>query len=1511
MRHLKLNSAEKASFLPKNSSGMHLIPLLDLMTILPSGLRLTKFLLFSMNLNLLLKLCIYVKAFGIRIFLCIIILNTVCISGKSTNFKFLSLEEVNDVLIEKPTAKNPFLFPANSLARGKAVITLNSYLSKIGVVHEEMYVEGILPTNCPVPGTITWTGNDDADWDNPNNWSPTCVPTINNHAFIPAVSRHPVISNEAVIRSLHVRSGARLEIEANGSLTINGFSTYGIFFISSGFMNQGSITNKGLIRLGSTSSVGNNGLWNEGTFTNAAGGEIIIDRTSDKALLSIGASAVFTNSGKIVIGANHSVGLNGLQNERGRFTNEVGGEIYIDRSSVRGLWNWLEPSLFTNAGKIVIGAQHRVGSDGLINEDGAVFINTAEGDISIDRTSDVGLNNLIATAEFINSGKITMGLVDSIGVDGLRNSGRFINHNGGEIEINWSSLRGLWNWTDSAQFVNAGKIVFGSSHSVGDYGLHNEKGTFTNLSGGEIAIDRTLGRGVLNSGNLINSGRLVLGAVDSIGVYGLYNWYGIFTNASGGVIEINRSSSIGLLNTVPTGSFTNAGKILIGDHHGVGSTGLYNWTGIFTNAQGGEIIINRSTFNGLRNGFATGTFTNAGKISIGTHHRVGQYGVHNADTLVNAQGGEIAVDRSSIQGFRNSGNLTNSGRITIGALDSVGPSGLYNLAAITNEKGGEISINRCSSRGIYNSGASTTFANSGKVVLGAQHGVGRYALENRASFQNDHCGELYQYAPMFNNSNFSNHGIMLVNTGESHSNTSGFVNHGIITYLRSNAIPNVTNREIIILPTAALNCDVIRPAFSFSTPIDLKILGIFMDENATISAGNYNVMTNTLTATAYLGRGTRTLYLAVEDEAGECIRVAPWVVTIQNCCDIPEAKCRQSLTLSLVEEQVSIIPADVNNGSTFDCGLRSMEVSPNTFNCHHVGTPQIVTLTVTDNKNNITSCTITVMVRDNSLPVINCPYDILIEVDDDLCERSVSYHADATDNCEIAAIQYFPSPGSIFGMGETTVSAIAQDVAGNTAQCTFKVELVSTIGDVQVMGSGQEITKGHTAYSPINRTLLGTVDLGGEIEQEYEVVNWSCKTIKFTGVPKVKITGPSAAFFTVEISPSVDQLGPWETTTFQLKYIGSSYGFHEAMVEIETSDGNYVFGVAAATSLTRIQVTGNGTSIPNGRIRPREVDFTDFGVVDYNSQPEREFTIHNLGSDALYLPETPRISLSGPGAGKFEIVTEPDTMIPGGSESTFSVRFDATEIGEFEAWIWIESNDRGNNPYVFAIKATILAPKMSITGNGETIENGSTSPIESNFTDFGVRPIRSNTDHDFYVQNDEGGGLLVLTGNPLVSISGSGARMFSVIDMPEENIRSQHESPFRIRYRPTSAGIHEAVVTIRNNDPSTDPYTFTIRGQAIRALPDEDWERQGPPIGEKETELKVYPNPTRWELYIEAPKAEQSYGLEIIDLHGRLVWSAETDGGLLEYRSETLKSGVYILRTTLKGVSPIRWIKVE
>ncbi len=99
-----------------------------------------------------------------------------------------------------------------------------------------------------------------------------------------------------------------------------------------------------------------------------------------------------------------------------------------------------------------------------------------------------------------------------------------------------------------------------------------------------------------------------------------------------------------------------------------------------------------------------------------------------------------------------------------------------------------------------------------------------------------------------------------------------------------------------------------------------------------------------------------------------------------------------------------------------------------------------VTVTATDEAGNISSCSFNVTVKDVEAPAIECPTDITIPMDEDVCGATVLFAATATDNWSSNPnVEYSHNPGSVFPSGITIVTVTATDEAGNTSSCSFTV----------------------------------------------------------------------------------------------------------------------------------------------------------------------------------------------------------------------------------------------------------------------------------------------------------------------------------------------------------------------------------------------------------------------------------------------------------------------------------------
>ncbi len=122
------------------------------------------------------------------------------------------------------------------------------------------------------------------------------------------------------------------------------------------------------------------------------------------------------------------------------------------------------------------------------------------------------------------------------------------------------------------------------------------------------------------------------------------------------------------------------------------------------------------------------------------------------------------------------------------------------------------------------------------------------------------------------------------------------------------------------------------------------------------------------------------------------------------------------------------------------------------------------------------------------------------------------------------------------------------------------------------------------------------------------------------------------------------------------------------------------------------------------------------------------------------------------------------------------------------------------------------APEIAVTGKGQEINDGDTTPTTADDTNFGSINVDHGTiTHTFTIFNT-GTSTLNLTGTPYVSITGTDAADFSVTQQPTSPIPAGSSTTFKVSFQASFAGQHDAMISIANDDSNESPYNFSIRG---------------------------------------------------------------------------------------------------
>ena len=139
----------------------------------------------------------------------------------------------------------------------------------------------------------------------------------------------------------------------------------------------------------------------------------------------------------------------------------------------------------------------------------------------------------------------------------------------------------------------------------------------------------------------------------------------------------------------------------------------------------------------------------------------------------------------------------------------------------------------------------------------------------------------------------------------------------------------------------------------------------------------------------------------------------------------------------------------------------------------------------------------------------------------------------------------------------------------------------------------------------------------------------------------------------------------------------------------------------------------------------------------------------------------------------------------------------------------------GGQPFTLT-QAGSMQPAMSLAYNGTAIPNADQSPSVAKGTDFGSVNYGSQSSPRTFTISNTGNGALNLTGSPKVQFGGNNPSDFYMTAAPSSPVAASGGSTtFQLVFEPTvNTGLRSATITIANNDPAKNPYTFTVQGTA-------------------------------------------------------------------------------------------------
>ena len=349
------------------------------------------------------------------------------------------------------------------------------------------------------------------------------------------------------------------------------------------------------------------------------------------------------------------------------------------------------------------------------------------------------------------------------------------------------------------------------------------------------------------------------------------------------------------------------------------------------------------------------------------------------------------------------------------------------------------------------------------------------------------------------------------------------------------------------------------------------------------------------------------------------------------------------------------------------------------------------------------------------------------------------------------------------------------------------------------------VKQGATAIPSGGSYGFGNVVLGsGGSAVVFTVENPGTADLHLTGTPKVAVSGTDAGMFVVGAQP-VSPIAPAGSRTFTITFTPTSAGPKTATVTIANDDLNenpYTITLTGTGITPEIDVRQDSTAIPSGGSH-------SFGSLMVGSTSGAiTFTIDNPGTADLHLTGTPKVAVSGTGAGMFVVGAQPVSPIAPAGSSTFTITFTPTSAGPKTATVTIANDDLNENPYTITLTGTGITPEINVRKDTTVIPS-------SGSYGFGNVVLGSGGSAVVFTVENLGTADLHLEGAPEVAIGGADVGMFVVGAQPVSPIAPAGSSTFTITFTPTSAGPKTATVTIANDDLNENPYTITLTGTGV------------------------------------------------------------------------------------------------
>ncbi|MCB0640651.1 MAG: HYR domain-containing protein, partial [Phaeodactylibacter sp.] len=244
---------------------------------------------------------------------------------------------------------------------------------------------------------------------------------------------------------------------------------------------------------------------------------------------------------------------------------------------------------------------------------------------------------------------------------------------------------------------------------------------------------------------------------------------------------------------------------------------------------------------------------------------------------------------------------------------------------------------------------------------------------------------------------------------------------------------------VAVVDNMAPNAVCANPTISVGADGTVTLTPADLDGGTTDNCNANLSLANTPTYNCnYIGYPQTETLIATDDSGNQSSCVAT-INIVDNVA--PTALCKDYTASLSKSGRYKPKVQHINDGSFDNCGIASMSVDIPVFDCSSIGPGNFLTLTVTDESGNQSSCVAEITIEDNVVPKIRCPLPITVDADPMSCDAVVDYTVQYVDNCPGVTLNQLAgiASGGTFPIGMTTNTYEIVDVVGQSKTCSFVV----------------------------------------------------------------------------------------------------------------------------------------------------------------------------------------------------------------------------------------------------------------------------------------------------------------------------------------------------------------------------------------------------------------------------------------------------------------------------------------